>query len=188
MLDNMVRVMDRLVKKHNIDSQRYAAKVDAFNRTAEQFATRSKQRLSHRQRQQLRSDHDALSRREAALRQEQSRLDGARSQIETLRYEIKTRMVRHNNTVTAANRTLKSLPDDARKVGVTHINGPRSKIDLLQYYDDEKMYITLLHEFGHALGLEHISDPAAIMYPTQNAKTARDLTTSDVKALQQLCR
>jgi hypothetical protein len=187
MLDDLIRVMDKLVHKHNIDSARYAAKVDAFNRTAERFVARRKQRISNPARRQLRDEHEVLNKRQTTLDKEKNQLDDARSQIETLRDEIKTRAMRHNNTVAAANRTMKSFPDDARKVGVTHINGPRSKIDLLQYYDDDKMYLTLLHEFGHALGLEHITDPRAIMYPTQNAKTANDLTANDVKALRALC-
>lgn len=187
MLDDMTSVMDKLVHQHNIDSARYSAKVDAFNRNAERFVARSKQHLSNRARRQLRDEHDVLDKHQTALNEDKKRLDGTRSQIETLRYEIKTRVMRHNNTVTAANRTLNSLPDDARKIGVTHINGPRSKIDLLQYYDDDKLYATLLHEFGHALGLEHISDPRAIMYSTQHAKTAKDLTANDIKALRKLC-
>jgi len=50
---------------------------------------------------------------------------------------------------------------------------------ILVYQDTQtSLYQVILHEFGHALGLGHDSDPTAIMYPAASALN-RDLSQSD---------
>ena len=53
--------------------------------------------------------------------------------------------------------------------------------------DDAALYLTLLHEFGHALGLRHLPYRHAVMYPQRNPDTEGDLTKADVSALTALC-
>lgn len=44
-------------------------------------------------------------------------------------------------------------------------DGAAPKIDIYLTVNDEELIHTLAHELGHALALEHLDDPQAIMYP-----------------------
>jgi predicted Zn-dependent protease len=60
-------------------------------------------------------------------------------------------------------------------------------INVYQFSSKEKLIRLLEHELGHAIGLDHVENPKAIMYRL-NESASEELTSDDIKALSDLCR
>ena len=56
-----------------------------------------------------------------------------------------------------------------------------------KYYTDKELYLLMLHEAGHSIGMEHTSNPKDVMYPYLNSNQ-KTLTNNDIKQIQQLYR
>lgn len=61
-----------------------------------------------------------------------------------------------------------------------------TSINVYHFDNDEKLISLLTHEFGHALGLEHVNDPDAVMYYLNNDKNL-SLNNSDISELRRVC-
>jgi len=65
-------------------------------------------------------------------------------------------------------------------------NASGVKINIYQFKDENQLVRVLAHELGHAIGLEHIDNPKAIMYYL-NEGVNEKLTADDLVALRTRC-
>ena len=82
---------------------------------------------------------------------------------------------------------------NSNTIGLTHhiySNGKQFKlIEISEKAPNGRLFShdarlrVLIHEFGHALGLDHTSNPKSVMYPSKGSKT---ITPDDIRTLQYL--
>ncbi|MDO8492225.1 MAG: matrixin family metalloprotease [bacterium] len=134
-----------------------------------------------------------------AIQAEKKYLQSEADEINRLQDNLNAEVDNINALVSNLNRLAKELNLNVatfNQVGATrgeefeeglYKSGPDGQsINVYQYENENKLLRVLAHEFGHALGVEHLDDPKAIMYKL-NQGTNEKLTASDVLALKTLC-
>lgn len=85
-----------------------------------------------------------------------------------------------NGTVSDFNAAISQKPEEGL------FDGPNNTIYIYLNSSQQALIHTLTHEFGHALGISHINDSQAIMYPYTSANLL--LTLSDKNELSKICQ
>ena len=134
-----------------------------------------------------------------ALQSEQRALEEEISRIKVMENELNQKVRDLNSLVDRLNRLAKTLNLNVEQyntigasrgetfAGGIYSSGPDGgKIDIYEFSSHDKLTHILAHELGHALGLEHIGDPQAIMYYLNEGETGV-AAKSDLAALETLC-
>lgn len=125
-------------------------------------------------------EYDKLIAEQNALQQESERLNARANQLNLSAQNYNTSVGRLRETIDTYNAELRRKPEEG-------LFDPNNQTISIYFVTDENELVhTIAHEFGHALGLPHIDDEQALMYPYSTEYVA--LTNSDRVALNALCQ
>ena len=114
------------------------------------------------------------------LNQQAAELNSQADGLNKLQTEYNSMVVTLNNYKNEMNNALNINPED----GLFDPNNETITIYLVA--DQNQLIHTLAHEFGHSLGMVHVSNPKSIMYPYLNENTIP--TAEDIAQLNFVCR
>ncbi len=129
-----------------------------------------------------------LGREQAELlsRQKEHALEA--EQLDAFSEKLQDRQQQLNSLITDRNALLPAQQSAGlAEVGVLQQQGAQRSMTIFAYKDAHYLTLTLLHEFGHALGLDHLTDSASIMHH-QLSGAQQQLTAADISAWRQHCR
>ncbi|MCL4398085.1 matrixin family metalloprotease [Patescibacteria group bacterium] len=123
--------------------------------------------------------YDSLISRQQALKTEENslRTEAASLKISINNYNFQVDQL--NNTVNTFNAVIAQKPESGL------FDGQNQTISIYYVNSKDELIHTLAHELGHALNMDHVSDPQALMYAFQS-KTITP-TPEDDQALQKTC-
>ncbi len=139
------------------------------------------------------NEYEKLQKEQTTLQAQTEELNGMRDRINKMASEINSFIIVLNNLVKTLNisvdqyNTVGASRGETFEEGVYESSVTGQKIDIYEFDSREKLVRLLAHEFGHALGLEHVDDPKAIMYKL-NESNKQVLTQGDIDAFKAHCK
>lgn len=183
-LNSQINNLDSQLKEQQSDlfpkMEQYKKKGEAFNIRLENFNDEVKKWNS--QGGAPPEEYDRLIKEQEALKQEAAELNQMASELGQSTDKYNEAVSRLNQTVNIYGEAIQGRPEE----GLYEKDGKSETITIYLHNSKDEFIHTLTHEFGHALGLNHVNNPQAIMHAKTNEII--DPSNDDIEMLQEACQ
>jgi len=164
---------DRRVNEYNIALERYNKKTTAWNKNG---GSEAEYRNLLKEKENVDSLFNSLNKEQKDITESSRKLTELGEILNNLYVDFANKTDRHNE----------NLKGGTVEVGVYE----SYKINIYQYENAEDLKITLAHELGHSLGLDHVEGEQSLMYylhPEIDVSNPK-LSAMDIEELNDVCR
>lgn len=195
-LQSLEATNDALTQKYDSLSADYKKKIDAYNRDVAEYKNHLEEynaQVSYWNEKggAPPSEYDKLKKEKNDLADEYDKINQERTAINDLTKQVNSLAKKENQVVANYNNTVstyKSQYGDTQEFEKGVFDG--QEIDIYQFKAAADLRLTLVHELGHYLGLQHVENSKSIMYyligdQDMNMPT---LTAEDRDALKNICK
>jgi len=164
--------LDESTKGYQARLSEYNTRVARWNEGGER--TEAEQRTLQSKKTELETEQADLERRREQLNQQGEELNKLADTLNELAKKFNLEVENFNGTFIRSRDFEKGVFDG-------------SSINIYEFEKEEDLKVTLIHEFGHALGLEHTENPASIMHRKLAAQDLVNirLTAEDLAQLRE---
>jgi hypothetical protein len=161
----------------------YGQNISAYNAQVAYWNTRGGAPTSEYQK--LQSQKQSLDAAAASYEQDRVALNKLADNLNSVVTELNMSAKELNTNVKTYN-TVGASTGEKFNEGEYIEDASGKRINIYQFNTEDKLVRVLEHEFGHALGLDHVSDPDAVMYYMNEGENGA-LTASDIGELRKVC-
>ncbi|OGI15720.1 MAG: hypothetical protein A2Z52_00955 [Candidatus Moranbacteria bacterium RBG_19FT_COMBO_42_6] len=196
-LKNLDTQKASLEKQQSALSGEYDKKLTSFKKEVEKYEKDLKEYNEevsdwNNQKRTSEEEYNKLKKEEQNLKDQFNKLKKAEAELNAIAKKANTVITQENKIINSYNSAVNTYKS---KFGSSQefekgIFDPSAGIIIYQFKETSDLALTLIHEFGHALGIEHVENPKSIMYymiGEQNLDNPA-LTAEDAAGLKSACQ
>lgn len=187
---------DSTLQEYNLLKEKYSKQLEEYNKNVDEYEKRI---------EKYNKDVAYWNSRGGATEEEYKKLEKEKKELKAMYEKLEKERKVINNLASQANQTAEKENQIVNKYN-SSLETYKSRfgesrefekgiysgqiINIYEFREVEDLRMTIIHEFGHALGIDHLNDPGSIMYYLMGEQDLENpkLTEEDISALKNVCK